>query len=101
MHDHSALVKRTVEWVKEFEEDTILATVDPDLIVIIEHWLGYKTITDPKESNIQKYFITPLPHFHHTFPFILVTGYESINMVNVNTAEMQTLIKAPCKNIKS
>ena len=101
MHDHSALVKRTVEWVKEFEEDTILATVDPDLIVIIEHWLGYKTITDPKESNIQKYFITPLPHFHHKFPFILVTGYESINLVNVNTAEMQTLIKAPCKNIKS
>ena len=69
--------------------------------MIIENWSECKIISDTQECNDQKFFITPLPFFEYSFPFLLCTGYESINIINVNTYKMQTLIKAPCKTIKS
>ena len=101
LEDHSALIKQTVDGVKEYEEDKIIITVNPATIVIIENWLEYRFVDDKKEGNDQKYFIAPLPLFRHTFPFIVCTGYESINIVNIKTMQMQKLIDAPCKNIRS
>ena len=70
-------------------------------IVVIDNWLEYRYIQDPKVGNDQKFFSIPLPLFKNSFPFIVCTGYETINIVNVNTMQMFTLISAPCKNIKS
>ena len=88
LSDHAALVKNVVYWAKEFEADKILATVDPAFVLIIEDWRECKVISDTQSCNDQKYFITPLPFYKDTFPFLLCTGYESINILNVNTGKM-------------
>ena len=100
LEDHSALIKQPVDWIKEFQNEKVLVTVE-SRIVVIDNWLEYRYIQDPKVGNDQKYFSIPLPLFKNSFPFIVCTGYETINIVNVNTMQMQTLISAPCKNIKS
>ena len=48
--DHSALIKQSVDWVREFEEDRIFLTVE-STIVIIENWLECRYIVDPKDGN--------------------------------------------------
>ena len=96
----SVQIDDRVDWVYEFEEDKIFMTVD-STIFIIEDWLDYHEVKDPRSCNYQKYFITPIPRFSDNFPFIVCTGFESISIVNVNTKQIQTLINSPCKHIYS
>ena len=56
----------------------------------------YQVVKRIQESNVgnnDKYWFCALPGFNEVeFPFIVVSGFESFNLVNVKTGNMQILI---------
>ena len=53
-------------------------------------------------GNMQKYWIIPLPGFdEETFPFVVSSGFETLNLINVKTKSGQILVKAQVRNVRS
>ena len=95
-------MKSQIFGILEYAHEKVLITVYPSTILIIEHWMQIHTIEDPRFGNDQKYFITPLPNFHcEEFPFLVSSGYETLNLINVRDHRTEVLIKAPVRNVKS
>ena len=64
--------------------------------MIIEDWEVKQLIQDTCLTNTSKLSPLPLPDFDSlTFPFIICTGKESINLINVKVKSMQVLIETP------
>ena len=64
-------------------------------VFIVDSWEIVKRVEDSDFKNIDKYFMTTMPGFdEETFPFILLSGESSINILNVNDGSMEPLIAA-------
>ena len=65
-------------------------------LMIIHNWKVIKIIEEPQVGNIQKYWMSPFPGFNlNDFPFVCLSGFESFNILNVNTGSMQILVNTP------
>ena len=64
-------------------------------LFIVHNWHVVHKLTDLNPKNISKRSFTLFPDFDPVkLPFILVSGESSINIVNVNKAHEDVLIKA-------
>ena len=73
----------------------MLISVLPASLLICEDWRIVKEIKDPNIANTSKYWMSPLPGFHtSSWPFILIAGRQTINVLNVSTHTMQVLVNA-------
>ena len=83
------LDKEEVAAVLEFAPDKMLLHIAPTDLLVTHNWKVVSRIDDPNVGNIQKYWFCELPNFNaETFPFVLVTGVESFNLLNVKTSAM-------------
>ena len=61
----------------------LLGTQHADLL-LIKNWKFIAKISDSNPNNFQKYWLAPIPFFNsETFPFIVSSGYETIDLINV------------------
>ena len=61
-------------------------------LLLYENWEPVRRINEPDASNIEKY-ILPMESFdYEEFPFVILTGVRSLNILNVKTGFMQPLI---------
>ena len=64
--------------------------------MLVEDWRATKIIKDPRSGNILKQWLCPMPGFDlEEVPFVLSSGSESFNIVNLKTYFMQALIDTP------
>ena len=77
----------------EYAPNQMVAHVSPtDLLVIID-WEVTAYIHDQQTGNHYKTWFAPLPDFDvDTFPFLVVSGRESFNLINLKEKYMQKLI---------
>ena len=70
-------------------------------LLIVHDWIVVKKglIEDPRAGNIEKFWMEPLPGFQYEkigdqeeFPWMVCSGKESINLVNVKTHLLMPLI---------
>ena len=85
----------------EFDLDKILLHMDPTDLLIVHDWeVVSGIIQEPYPGNDQKYLMAALPGFDiETFPFVVVSGRKTINLVNVKEGRMQIFVHEPCKCI--
>ena len=87
-----------VRSIYEFAPGKLIVHVSPCDLLLIENWKLYRYISDDHKGNHYKTWFVPLPNFNpETFPFIVVSGRESFNLVNLKERRMQMLIAAPSK----
>ena len=68
--------------------------IGPDLL-ITKKMQVVKRIIDTDRGNVQKFQITMMPSFDPVrFPFIAFSGYKTLNILNIKTHMMQTLVDA-------
>ena len=69
-------------------------------MLVIDDWKITAVIHDSNTINSEKYWISKLPDFDiEEFPFLIVSGRESFNLINIVRATCQPLIKASSKNL--
>ena len=72
------------------------------MLLIVQDWKVIHEIEDPVPGNTEKFWQLPLPGFDMVdFPFLISSGKESYNLVNVNDGTMQPLIKGSAYNSKA
>ena len=75
----------------EYAEDKLFISVDH--MYLVEDWQSVRVIFDPNLANTFKTQAMLLPGFdEQTFPFIAVTGLESLSVFNVKTCTHQPLL---------
>ena len=63
--------------------------------MLADNWLVTRRIKEPSPGNHSKFYISPLPHFHEeNFPFLICSGRESINLIDIKNIHTEPLIKA-------
>lgn len=68
---------------------------------IIRDWQVAQKIDDPNESNIRKLSFNFFPGFsQESFPFLVVSGDSSFNLINTKTGHMDVLIYAKTSSFK-
>ena len=88
-----------VDSVCEFAESRFLVHVKDTDLLIIQYWQVIHTVNEPDPTNIEKYWMSPLPYFHPvTFPFLVCSGKKTFNIINVQTSRMDVLIKGSAQN---
>ena len=76
------------------KDDEMIIILDPDLL-ITKKMQVVKRIDDPDAANSNKNQITMLPSFDPVrFPFFAVSGNKTLNILNIKTHMMQTLVDA-------
>ena len=77
----------------EFSINCFIITIRPRNLLIVKDWQVTQEIDDPVIENIGKYWICHLPFFNETtFPFLIVSGMKSFNLVNVQTGRMDIIV---------
>ena len=77
-----------VKSVLEFAPDKLLVHVYPRDLLVVHDWTVTRRILDAAPGNITKNWLCPLPTFHEEdFPFVVSSGYETCNLINVKTGE--------------
>ena len=72
----------------------IIAIWKKDLL-ILHNWKVIKQIVDKQAGNLDKFWIDKLPGFDlDTFPFLVCSGRETFNLINVTKGKMYPLIQA-------
>ena len=62
-------------------------------LMILHDWQVVKVILEPVFGNTLKYWIETLPGFNEeNFPFVICSGWESFNLINVNEMTMQEFV---------
>ena len=77
----------------ECKENCFVVSLAPRDIMIITNWTVQHVILDPEEGNKDKMFLQVLPGFNQDY--VLASGYNTTNLINVKRGTMQQLIKAP------
>ena len=73
----------------------IVSGRDPNHLFIVLNWKVIHKIIDPDVKNVEKISFTLFPSFSlERFPFMVISGESSINIVNVSTGYEDVLIKA-------
>ena len=90
------LKKEDVYAVLEYALNRLLAFIQPTDLLVIDSWQVAHRIEDPSKTNIQKCWLAPLPGFdHESFPFVITSGAESYNIVNVKEGFMNPVVYSP------
>ena len=64
-------------------------------LLIFHDWKFVHLIEDKQAGNTEKIWIDTLPGFDlQLFPFLVLCGRESFNLLNLNTMEMQKFVLA-------
>jgi len=88
--------------ILEFGINQLLVSVQLTDLLILDNWSVVQRISDPSSGNVQKCWQALLPGFNlESFPFVVVAGHETINLVNVKEHTLQPLIQAKNRNIRS
>ena len=88
--------------ILEFGINQLLVSVQLTDLLVLENWSVVKKISDASSGNVQKCWQALLPGFNlESFPFVVVAGDETINLVNVKEHTLQPLIQAKNRNIRS
>ena len=67
--------------------------------MVIDDWTVLHTIVDPVPGNNTKDWLSLLPSFDvETFPFVVSSGKNTFNLVNVKTGDMSVLISGSAWN---
>ena len=82
----------------EYARNKLIISIHPANLLLVDNWFVTNEIADANELNTEKYWVLPLPNFNpDSFPFLVCSGRESFNLVNVKTAKMEVMIKASGK----
>ena len=64
--------------------DKMIISIYPTDLIIVEDWVDAKLIVRNSAGNIWKHFFLPIPDFNEeTFPFLVCSGRENFNLINV------------------
>ena len=86
----------------EFGRNQMLISVQLTDMLIVNNWKVMFRITDSNPGNFQKCWLAPLPGFNfESFPFIVASGHETINLINVKEYSIQPLIQSSSRNVRS
>ena len=89
-----------VTQVLEFAKNRMLLALYPSDLLIIHNWKINRKIVDQNTQNIEKYWLYKLPSFHQdSFPFVITSGSETFNLIDVKKGRMQRLIIASGKTL--
>ena len=81
--------------VCEYASNKMVFYATPTHLFIVHNWKVIMTVKDEVEKNTHKQFISPLPKFHEeNFPFLLLSGESSFNILNVQSGYMEPLVSA-------
>lgn len=100
----SAMVLKNekVTAIHEYAANKLVMHLPPSEMLIAHKWKVVQIIKDHRGGNTLKQWLYPLPGFDkEAFPYILASGRESFNIVNVKTFSMQVLIDVPAIYHKS
>ena len=79
----------------EYAPDQILISVKLRDLIVVENWQVTGVITDSNLSNIDKCWLQLMPGFSiEVFPFVIASGKDSINLVNLKEFSQEPLILA-------
>ena len=79
----------------EYRPNKMVIYAQPTHLFIVHNWKVLKRIEDDDSKNIAKFFISPIPNFDETtFPFIVMSGESSFNILNVQDGHIEPLIQA-------
>ena len=88
--------------ILEFAANRMIISVQLTDFLIAHDWQVVNCISDRNLGNTQKCWMALLPGFdQETFPFIISSGFESFNLINVNEYTQEPLIHASNKNARS
>ena len=87
--------KAQVKQVYEFELGDMVIYLDPTDLLISKKTELIKRVSDPDAGNVHKEQIMMLPSFDPEFPFLAFSGHKTLNILNIETQKMQTLIDSP------
>ena len=79
--------------ILEYVKDKMLVHVTSRDFLVVQNWQVVNSIHDPDFGNTLKLWLAPLPGFDEkTFPFVIASGWQSYNLINVNDLSMEVLI---------
>ena len=82
--------------VHEYAENKIIISLYPTDLLIVHNWVAVRRIIDTNPGNSQKFWIQQMPIFNEdTFPFLVCSGKETLNLINVKDFHLEPLIQAP------
>ena len=88
--------KELVSQILEYAPNKLLLHLQPKDLMLVEDWKATKIIKDPRSGNRLKQWLCPMPGFDlEEFPFIICSGTESYNILNLKTYYMQAFIDTP------
>ena len=100
MADKLLQTNETINYVMEYAPNKFVAHALPASILVVYKQKVIRRIDDPNLKNSEKNLLMLIPDFNEEkFPFILSTGNETLNLVNLHTSKTQALVKWPIYGI--
>ena len=73
----------------------MIIAIEPADLLIIKDWQQVRIINDANHGNKHKFWIKKVPGYdNEKFPFLICSGINSFNLINVKTCKTETLIQA-------
>ena len=77
----------------EYAPNKFVVHILPANILVVHQNTIVATIAEPNPSNNEKNLLMLIPDFHEDkLPFIVSTGNETLNLVNISTGRTQVLV---------
>ena len=90
--------EKMIDYAFEYAPDKMIVHTRPTDLLVVHNWKIVGLIRDDKPGNLHKLMILPLPGFdEETFPFMLCSGYESFDLVNIRDLTIEALIMESSK----
>ena len=84
--------------ILEYVPNKLLVHVEPKDFLLIEDWCVVGMIEDSDRGNIEKNFLSLIYGFDlQTFPFVICSGLETWNLINIKEKTIQILIHTPAR----
>ena len=91
-----------IDSMLEFSDNQMLLTIYPSDLLIIEDFKRVRVINSINLGSRKKFWISPLPGFDiNSFPFLVCSGSQAYNLINVATGRTEPLIHASVSSIFS
>ena len=78
--------------IVEYEEESMIISIEPANLLLIKEWKKVRVVEDTNQGNTGKHWINPIPGFCKNFPFLVCSGSQTFNLINVDTGKMEPLI---------
>ena len=79
----------------------MIIAVYPTDLLISHNWNITHVLFKIQPGNFNKHWIRPLPGFDlDKYPFLVCSGRENYNLINVKTFKMEKFVMAPNVNIR-